>query len=341
MKTPVTVQRHALLAAILFVLAIPVFAQTVPAAIPTPVKWIVNGYVQGRYSKMLGLNMPGSFDAKRAYINLRVDASDQVSAGMMASGMPGTSVLEAYGEYRFTPEIKARLGLYRVPFGVETPSSSSKLITLERSQVTTAMLYRDFTFDRGLYAYYTPAEQPYDVALAVTNGNTTMVVPETNNVKNIVGRIGRKFGAKNQVGASVYSGKGPTGQTMLRYGLDLQLAVDSFLVQSEILAGKGTVIQDPNNTVLSPAGTYVPTKARGAYVTVAYQAPGSKYQPYLRVDGFDPDTGVSGDYFNRTTVGCNYYVSSNGKFTVEYQDIHDNLLPGLDAFIGTQYQVTF
>lgn len=311
--------------ALAFGLTVPCLAQVQAKPVAPPVTFAFNGYVQGRFSDVLGDNTSAStFEVKRAYVNLLAQLSPRVSATLMVSGAPTTEVKEAYGQYNFDPSCKARLGLVRIPFGYEIPLSSARLITLERSQAFNKLL-ADFTFERGLFTYYNPLNSRLSLQAAVVNGTPTSTPADTNDTKNIVARLGYTL-LGGQVGASIYNGKGLDGTTMDREGIDVVKKTGEFTVIGEAIAGKtGTV------------------DANGAYVTLAYQKKGSPWQPYARYDTYDPNTDQGNDTFHRTTIGTNYYVTDNTRLTAEYQTIDDET-PGStlgDGFVGFQYQVSF
>lgn len=325
-----SIARRALIctASLLMTLSLPLLAQTTPpsngATSVSPIRWTVNGYVQGRFSKNLGKDTAhGTFEARRAYLNLGVDVNEHISAGIMVSGVPTVSVKEAFGEYRFNPSFRARLGLTRIPFGYELPLSSSRLITLERSQVVSSLLADEFTFERGLFAYYTPVGKPYSLQAALTNGTNADTPTDPNGRKNAVARLGYVIPG-GQVGASVYDGSNATDQNMQRYGVDVQVTRGAFTVQSEALKGRTGAVD-----------------AAGAYVTLAYREPGTATQPYLRLDTFDPNTDTSGNNFRRVTVGLSYFLKDNTRVTAEYQRTDDDTGVMPENAAAVQYQVSF
>lgn len=304
-------------------LTVPCFAQLQAKPATSPVAFTFNGYVQGRFSDVLGDNTSAStFEVKRAYVNLLAQLGPRVSATLMVSGAPTTEVKEAYGQYNFAPSFKARLGLVRIPFGYEIPLSSARLITLERSQAFNKLL-ADFTFERGLFTYYNPLNSRLSLQAAVVNGTPTSTPADTNDAKNIVARLGYTL-TGGQIGASIYNGEGPDGTTMDRAGVDVVKKAGEFTVIGEAITGKtGTV------------------DANGAYVTLAYQKKGSAWQPYARYDTYDPNTDQGNDTFHRATIGTNYYLTDNTRLTAEYQAIDDETPGSSDGFVGVQYQVSF
>jgi len=236
-------------AALLVVLALPAMSEPAPpptaASLPTPVKWTVNGYVQARISDTTGDHKPLVFDAKRLYITFRVDVDQHISAGALVSGSPVNpfNILEAYGEYRFNQDFKARAGEYRLPFGYELPLSSSRLITLERSQVVTAFLYKNFNFERGAYVYYAPPKLPYNISLGVVDGIPVDYATSSSSqsAKNVVARAGYNVPG-GQIGISAYAGKGPQAQLLQRTGYDVETTFSDFTLLSEGIIGRGRVI---------------------------------------------------------------------------------------------------
>lgn len=326
-----------LLAALFTLLAAPLFAEATPSAPATfPTKWAINGYVQGRYTTNFGENTaPSSFNINRTYINVRVDVSPHVGAGMLVGGVSAPVVYEAYADYKFSPDLKARIGLYRAPFGYETSSSSSRLITLERSQVIQILMYRDFTFDRGLYAYYTPVDSKFNVSAAITNGTFLKSALDTDKRKNLIVRAGYALPG-GQVGVSVLTGLQQQSRKMDRTGVDLQTQLGEFTIQSEAVIGCGLIANFG-----TPAENFVNNKAKGAYLTVAYQQKESKYQPYLRYDIFNQNVDAGGQNYHRLTAGLNYMIDKASKLTAEYQNINDDLNPNVNGALGLQYQISF
>ena len=325
---------------------------------PSP-QLIWNGYVQGRYSDMLGENTTSStFEARRVYLNVRAVINPQVSATILINGLPTTSILEAYGEYRFSPELTGRLGMVRVPFGYETPLTSSRLITLERSQAAGNLMARDFTFERGLFAYYTPTNSPLSLSAAVVNGTftstpTMALSPEharntgandPNDGKNLAARLACNIPG-GQIAASIYTGTHPLNDEPInRIGMDLLWAQRGITVLGEIMQGRGNYGRDPDErNVGAPAWmTWDPTiDSRGGYLTVAYQLPNSKFQPYLRYDCFDVNRDIDDNEYARGTIGVNYRPNNQTRVTVEYQTITDDASPNVNGAIGAQYQVGF
>lgn len=300
----------------------------------------LSGYVQPRFTVTNGetglvpAKVPTSFDAKRVYLTFGVKLDPKISGRVVLTGMPSFGVLEAFGAYT-DDQTELRAGVIGIPYGYEGGLSSSRLITTERSKVIQTEIYKDWAFDRGTMAIYTPKGKAIGVSAALVNG-TKMVTglpgaaADTNNTKNLVARAGYPIKG-GSVGASIYDGKDPAGALVNRWGMDLRsVRVGSACtrtITAEALVGKDGA-----------------TKSSGAYITMARQRKGSNVQPYVRFDVFDPNTANGNDYYKRWTLGANRFLSKVNpitKFQVEYEIIDDKADPNLDGRFTAQYQVGF
>lgn len=316
-------------------LAIAAAASTFAANPTPPVKWFVSGYIQPRFTLVNGSSTSGitnsTFDVKRYSLFVRAQLDPHISAVVTPSGLPNTSLLEAYGEYA-DKTYSARLGLSRIPFGYESPLGSNKLITLERSQVVSQLLVvPGLWYDRGAYVYVKPVDK-LNIAAGVANGASTSTAQDPNNGKNVVARVGYQVLPKTIVGISYYdgtvaqtnNGSYVTGTHIdaQRIGADLEATAGQFQIISEALLGKNGDVD-----------------AKGGYVTVAYTQ--GKTQPYVRYDVYDPNTDTANNSFERWTGGVGYYVTPNAKLSLEYEAINDDTQPNLNGRLTTQYQISF
>ncbi|MHB9131113.1 MAG: hypothetical protein ACYDBB_08495 [Armatimonadota bacterium] len=313
-------------------------------------KWFLTGYVQGRFGDIFSAVPPRpgdplqqeSFDATRAYIFLKASVDEHVSAVILANGFmadktasPNTpqtvgvdvNLLEAYAEYTAAP-YSARLGLSRIPFGYETQLTTSRLITLERSQIIGTLAY-PYGFDRGGFIYYQPAKG-LNVSAGVVNGSPVNVQPINNQAgnfahKNVVARVGCNIKG-GQAGGSIYYGDKPgaIGTRLQLLNFDLQTTRGNWTAITEVLGGR----EGANHPI-------------GGYLTLAYQKPKAASQPYVRVEMFDRDRGSSNDLSKRLTLGYNYYLNPTTKLTVEFQDLQDDMRTDLHTSQAVQYQVVF
>jgi hypothetical protein len=332
------------LAVVLSVLVIAATAWT------APMTWKIGGYVQARYTETFGEidfpvssatdNTPGTFLNTRPSVLIRATDSEHVFLQFFFSSRNGLDfeVQHAFAEYQTTP-LNIRAGLSPIPFGYENPITSAALVTTERSQISNELI-GPFALDRGVFAFYRstgvfvvnpiPAEPgTFNAGIAAVNGEPFITGSDTNNTKNIIGRVGY-FIPNGEIGVSLYNGKG-TGvvpATMDRFGADLQWRSGPFTAIAEFIRGEtGSVTSD------------------GGYLTVGYRpiADGtpSRIMVYLRGDIADRNSDVAGDYFSRGTAGVSYYLNPTSKLQAEVENINDQLNPDLSGRMTLQYQIIF
>ncbi|MEI7832638.1 MAG: hypothetical protein WCJ56_05530 [bacterium] len=306
----------------------------------------VSGYVQGRYTENTGDAQPGgNFDARRLYLNIKADVDENTDAVLLLQNVPTVAPLEAYGEYH-KDAVNVKLGINRIPFGVETPASSASLITLERSRALKALAYDDFTFERGLFVSYTCPQTGAKLATAFTNGEPLVkgvpsISNDTNKRKDVIARFSYPIDG-GEVGVSYLNGEAsainaindpskPYGGTSVfanavinRYGADAQYKNGNLKAVAEIVSGKTDSID-----------------SAGGYVSLGYMAM-PNCQPYFRFDTFDPNNANKSDNYRAFTFGMQHNLNPRSSIKVEYQRIEDHAdVSGLTGTFGAQYQVTF
>lgn len=294
-----------------------------------PMKWTLGGYLQARLTDTLGQpNSPSTFQDKRASLLVRATDEEHIFLQLFVSGEDTFQIQHAFVEY-YDKAFHGRLGLAPIPFGYENPVTSAKLITTERSQVSNRLI-GPFALDRGAYAIYLPAKG-FNISTAVVNGQPVGVKADTNDTKNIVARLGYML-KSGEVGVSMYNGKNTLGAGALkmdRIGFDILTKQGPFTFISEVMTGKDGLA----------AGGDV--DSIGGYVTAAYRRQGSRSEPYIRLDVFDPNKDAGGDYFSRGTFGYSHYLNPTSKIQAEYETIEDNLSPLTDGRVTFQYQIIF
>jgi hypothetical protein len=289
-------------------------------AVAAPTKWMVTGYVQGRVGDRLddkGSPAVSTFEIRRAYMYVRGSVDEHITGTLLLAMQPTVRAEHAYAEYANKP-CMVRLGLVPIPLGYEIPLSSSRLITLERSQIATDLMVKAggteiFFFDRGLYAYYLPGKG-FNVSAGIANGQPVennsakegTFTRDTNEGKPIVGRVGHAISG-GEAGLSYYSGNRniagvPTRLTL--YAFDLATTQGPLTVIVEAMGGKDGALEK-----------------QGGYVTAAYRKAGSASQPYLRLDMEDQDTDTPNNTYQRATLGYIYHLGPTSKLTAEYEMI--------------------
>lgn len=292
------------------------------AAFAAPTKWMVTGYVQGRVGDRLdtqGSPTVSTFELRRAYMYVRGSVDEHVTGVLLLAMQPTTRVEHAYAEYANKPYM-VRVGLVPIPFGYEIPLSSSRLITLERSQIVSDLMAKNagtdiYFFDRGAFVYYLPGKG-LNVSAALVNGmpveNSSAkegaYTKDITEGKPIIARIGTTIPG-GEAGVSYYGGNriipGATPLNRLNfYAIDVETNRGPFTLLLEAMAGNDGLAEK-----------------RGGYLTVAYRKNGSNCQPYLRYDMEDQNVDTPNNNFSRFTVGNNFYLNPSTKLTLEFEQI--------------------
>jgi phosphate-selective porin len=243
------------------------------------------------------------------------------------------------------------VGQYRIPFGIETQTSSRKLHFINRMLVTSPHTEQASSAlvtsvktgylqerDIGLRLTGKPLSGPIglDYSVAIINGsdrNTT----DRNDKKDWVGRVGLSPLKMLTIGGSAYLGKSPQTVTAAgvttftglnvkrnRYGVDLEIQpVGPMLIRAEYITGK-------DHTV-----TF-----KGYYAFVAYRLP-MDIEPLARIERLDPDNSASNNEITRTTVGVNYYIKGETKIQANYEFRDDKAAPRIGNMALVQLQLGF
>jgi hypothetical protein len=264
----------------------------------------VSGYAQARVNFQQDVAPASSFIDKRLYMNLDAKTGTDTKVGVLLTGFPKYGVLKAFVEKDQIGKKDStiyRMGLFSTPFGYEAGLSSASLITLERSKGVSELVYKPWSFDNGLFMNYT--KKGLSAAVGLTNGekmDATKGLPsngDTNNVKNVTARIGKKSGDTTVGASALYGADG-----------DLQVyGVDAMMVKKDL-------------TVIGEAimGDDCSTKSNGFYVTAAQT--GNDINPYARFDTYDANTDIAGGQYYGVTIGASHMLNPMTKESFEIQN---------------------
>jgi phosphate-selective porin len=247
--------------------------------------------------------------------------------------------LDLWANWHRYPEFQIKLGQYKAPFGLEQISPDPKLMTAERSQVTSALtperqigiqiwgnpLADLFPEQKDLLTYYA----------GIFNGDGRNITVNDNDEYMYVGRIelqpwkGKvsgqatwvKFGANalhsrdasgtvlSPVGnlrvnsdGSLSSFTAPTAAEREGYGFDGSLHWGPFDLIAEYLSESYE-----GRTVNGVAPTFNDFRAEGYYVQGSYYIIPEKLQLATKYEHFNPGQLID-DNLDSITVGLNYYI---------------------------------
>jgi len=280
------------------------------------------GFGQFQYYYEQGSNI-SKFVPKRVRFKATGTLTDRVGFFVQHDfwGMPNTTppaplLFDARLDYTICPCAKLSAGQFALPFGIETPISPYNLDAITYSYVVGAGWPQrpdslggptglfSYIRDLGVMLWGTHPKNDWKATynLAVFNGNG-FNKSEQNRYKDVVGRLACSYKWAT-LGGSIYSGKTDTTnylKSKLRFGGDLKLDRDPFLLQAEFIQGKDDTI------------------TRRGYYALAEVKLWKVLQPVIKYDIWDPNTSTGDNQINKIAGGLNWYFSPNSKLQMIYE----------------------
>ena len=292
--------------------------------------------VTGDFAEKFDFKLEGEFASTDTAITVR-----NAMGATIASNSTRTSfaALDLWANWHQFPEFQIKLGQYKAPFGFEQLSSDPKLLTAERSQVTSALtperqigvqvwgkpLTNVFPEQKDLLTYYA----------GIFNGNGRNVTINDNDEYMFAGRLevqpwkGKLAGADAWVkfggnalssndasgtnlspagsvrvnsDGSLSSFTAPTAAERQGYGFDAAFHWGPFDLAAEYLSEsfEGRIV----NGVMP---TFSDFRAEGYYVQGGYFVVPKKLQVVTKYEHFNPGQIIS-DNLDSITGGLTYYI---------------------------------
>jgi phosphate-selective porin len=266
-----------------------------------------------------GETRPNRFRVQRARITFRGKVNRYISYDVMidprSPDISGVLRDAFFDVKKLIPRHKLRIGQQKTEFGYENGRSSSRLYTVNRSEVSDNLARGEATLrDKGIGLLGSwPIAKGFRLedAIAVVNGSG-MNMPDDTKRKNLWGRVGVRYkgmGMVTRLGVSAADGDvndegddplDPADDfifTFNRLGTDVQINHNRFRVNAEYVTGENDVDGEVE-------------ELNGYYVTLVGKTPW-RLGPLVRYDTTDED----GDIFRRWTFGA-YYGRPNDEFRV-------------------------
>ncbi|NLP58220.1 porin [Lutibacter sp. B1] len=303
----------------------------------------VFGYFQPQYNYYSGdIEDENTFNFKRARFGIRGRVSEDFSYYVMVETSDFISsdgdvyLMDAFITYDKYDWLKASLGSFKQPFGLEVTTACHGLTTINRSIVADQLVapQRDY----GLMLLGKDPSKKFSYSLALMNGRG-LGTKDNNEKKDFIGRLTYKFFDFVEVGGSFRYGY-PNNQDDDRttFGGDVVVTYKGLKVQSEYIHDEG----DYNRAAGGGCGSTpveLGEKRQGAYVMASYDV-NEKFQPVFKYEYFDADTDIKKlGYQEMMTIGINYFFNKSTRLQINYQD---NIEGGsYDNALLMQMQVKF
>ncbi|MFQ5808763.1 MAG: porin [Armatimonadota bacterium] len=346
----------------------------------------VGGYLQFRWNdhpdKASSLGKPDNdFQVRRARIKVEAKPTDRLKGTLQIDLPVGDGVVDvkdAYGEYYLgdAKETRVRFGQAKVPFGFQIPQSSSRRLTMERTDLK---VMTPGERDQGAWLMYTP-KKLHDrfnelkshhlgtgdfgfLTAGIFNGQG-FNSSEANDSKHFVFRADYPFecgsGRMGQAGVSILTGDYVTGNaeatansttaTVPAAAIDehalnfhFYLPPDPWGVQFEYLTGESAALFTPD--ALDPNTWFVGQADVDAWYGQFHVKAGEDGTAFVRFDEFDgfKKNGLgelpSRNDIERWSFGYAHDIDSKTELTVQFDSLEKNGKD--DDFFGVQMQYKY
>jgi phosphate-selective porin OprO/OprP len=318
-------------------------------------------YVAGDFAEQFDFKLEGEFAQSDVGLTIRDATGKTLGSNSTRTAFGGTDLFINWHRY---PEFNIKVGQYKAPFGLEQLTSDTKLFTLERAEVTSALtperqvgvqlwgkpLTNIFPEQKDLLTYYA----------GIFNGNGRNISVNDNNEYMYVARLELqafkaklfdqdawlKFGAnwlssQDDAGTvlspsgtlrvngdgSLASFTAPSAAEREGYGVDASFHLGPFDLIGEYLSERYEARMV--NGVLPGFNDFT---AEGYYIAAGYFIVPKKLQLFAKYESFNPGQ-VFNDNIMSATGGLNYYIHGDDiKIMAHYIHTWSNFRESNPAF---------
>lgn len=306
-------------------------------------EWKFSGYTQARFNAWDNDVDDDSFDLRRVRIKAEGPVFGEETTIKLQFDLSGldddngeVELKDALITRKFTPDIKGAMGYTSVPFGYEVPTSSSKRLALERSEVAR----RFFPGERatGAWFMYHPAAVAGQIKpmidLGYTNGLSKWYDEDSS---------GNEDAGSHAFFARVQAPFAKTGLAGLSYmAADRERTIGGVDTPfgSENIFGAHLRYDSPSGFAVQGeyyTGEILDKDVTGLYGLLEYKLPKTPKTLFYRYDTCDRSMAFD---FTRHTAGIAWDVDKNERVTLQGEFIEDYVGNGITNY-ALQYQVKY
>ena len=287
-----------------------------------------SGYTQVQYTTQN--NGIDGFTLRRARLSLAGEILKNVRFKLQVDALKSPLLLDAYLDFGFHSAASVRAGQFKIPFGLESQTSSGDLDMINRTQVVTK-LAPGFDIgsngrDIGITLFGKAAFLDYTIGVFNGSGiNKT----DADDRKDWAGRLAVHPFSFLTLAAAGYNGKivpfaGEAPVTRARLGLEAAFLMNGISLKSEFIQG-----QDGD------------TMRQGWYVQGGYFAIPKQLQGLVRFDSYDKDHNSTLDRTDVWTLGVNWFLGSRTKLTINCEITRDESGKTTNKALIAQFQAAF
>ncbi len=334
----------------------------------------ITGYTQVRYTDD---NTPGtvgsSWNVARTRLIMNKKHDDKLSffaqtnmTGNTAATATNSNdwkmtLLDANIAYKPTADWEIRAGQFILPFGLEVPLGPKNIFLVNYSQAgsnTAHEVAGDDSRDMGVQFKYNQKGNPFTYVLAATNGEGINRKNDSNDGKNVVGKVIYtpdkfwQFGVSGQSGKRFKAAGANTAATLATaqalYGATKAIATtagdfkrDRAGIDAKYTKNRWFAQAEYQWLRTGMAGRISDLLGRGGYIEGGYKF-NPKFELALKEDVFQWDvSGAAGDTTTKAHVlGLNWYFHKMAKWQFVYENRKENPAVNNDRFYS-QIQLEF
>jgi len=288
----------------------------------------LSGYSQLLYTAQdSGLD---GFSVRRMRLTLLGELLKNVRTKLQADAVKSPILLDGLVEFTFYEAASLRVGQFKVPFSLESTTSSADIETINRSQpVLKLSPGQDIgASGRDIGAVVFGKTSILEYAVGLFNG-AGINKADTNEQKDWAGRIVVHPASFLAFGASVYDGKySPSTNVQAekrdRAGLEMAVLTGPVSLKGEyIRASDGSILKE------------------GWYLQGGYFLMPKKLQGVIKVDSFNPDTSADSSRVGQWTFGLNWLLADRTKLMVNLEVYKDASGKTTNTALLTHFQAGF
>lgn len=304
-------------------------------------KFSLSGYGHIRFQSFQESEKPDGLDIRRVRLDFKGLLSPAWEYRLQLDVAGAPKILDAVVSYKYREWLKVSAGQFKLPFSTENLIASTKLETIERSQVQEALVARSKDVignqngrDLGLQLSGSlfKLEEHYllDYAVGIFDG-AGINVSDNNESKDLSGRLLVRPSKNLEVGGSYYNGFGKWGtpakeQVRARVGAEFSYTYRIFNLKGEFIEGlDGAVSKD------------------GWFAQLSAFVYKKNVQLVVKYDTYDPNLDVEkrNDISVNYTFGTNLYFSEAVRLQINYTNRIEGTRQINNDIIAAQLQIGF
>ena len=249
-----------------------------------------------------------TFSIRRARLSLGGQVLKTLKFKIQVDFTRSPVLVDAQAEFTPNQVISLRAGQFLVPFSLENITSSSDLLTINRSQVVEKLAPGRDTGSAGrdLGAAIFGSYSIFDYSIGLFNGSGANKA-DTNDHKDLAGRLVAHPWKPLSLAFSIYNGKQTVSDSPVlirrnRYGLELAFSYQRLGLQAEFIRA-----------------TDDRTEKEGWYTLATYSLLRQKVQLVGRLEAINLDRHLPAQKTTIYTAGVNWFLTEKSKLQANYE----------------------